>query len=139
MTVASQYWDHIVDGEFLLQRCADCEEWIYYPREWCPECFGIELQWKEAAGEGTVLTYTVVHETPIAAYADRTPYVIAVVRLEEGPQMMANVVNCEPGDVDIGTHVRVTFESGRERPDSGDSDQQIEYTIPQFEPITCRN
>ena len=57
---------------------------------------------------GTVFTWTVNHhqfhpEVP-------TPYVIAIVQLEEGPRMTTNLVGIAPEDVRIGMGVRAVFE-----------------------------
>ena len=75
-----------------------------------------------------MITFTIVHHPPSPAFAGDTPYVLAVVGLSEGPQMMANLVGPDsttpmaPGDVTVGMPVRVTFET------RGD------VAIPQFEP-----
>ena len=42
--------------------------------------------------------------------ADRAPYVVALVELEEGPRMMTNIVGCDPSEVRVGQAVRVTWE-----------------------------
>jgi len=57
-----------------------------------------------------VYSYTVARRPTHPAFADRVPYVIAIVELEEGPRMTTNVVGCEPDDVHIGMPVRATFE-----------------------------
>ena len=49
-------------------------------------------------------------ESPGPAFAERAPYVIALIDLAEGPRLMMNVINCAPEDVTIGMAVRVTFE-----------------------------
>ena len=42
---------------------------------------------------------TVVHPAPYASYAGDVPYAIAIIRLEEGPQLMANIVDCDPATI----------------------------------------
>jgi uncharacterized OB-fold protein len=131
-TVAEQFWDHMRDEVLYLPYCSECEEWFYYPREWCPSCYSTDPSWEEASGDGKILTFTVVHETPISRYKDRTPYGLAVVRLSEGPQMMANIIDSEIGEINIGTQVEVVFENRCEEEANDAVDRKTERTIPQF-------
>jgi len=117
------YWEAAREGRFLLQRCTKCARFIHYPRPWCPGCWSIALEWVEGSGRGRVVTYTVVHQAPFASYAGDVPYVLAVIALAEGPQMMANVVGVAPSAVRIDLEVEVTFE---ERADG--------FRVPQFKP-----
>jgi len=57
-----------------------------------------------------VFTYTVAFRPTHPAFAERGPYVIAVVELEEGPKMTTNIINVEPAAVAIGMEVEATFE-----------------------------
>jgi len=43
--------------------------------------------------------------------ADRVPYVLALVDLDEGVRMATNVVGCDPDDVAVGMAVRVDWEA----------------------------
>jgi uncharacterized OB-fold protein len=116
------FWDGASDGELRLQRCENCDEWIFYPRPLCPHCFSTNMRWERASGDGTIYTYTIVRDGAIPAYKDDVPYPLAVVNLVEGPRMMANVLGCDPDDVTIGMDVHVTFEDRDGR------------ALPQFEP-----
>lgn len=116
------YWYAASQGKFLLQRCTSCATFIHYPRPWCSICWSTELEWVEGSGRGRVVTFTVVHQPPFESYAE-VPYVLAVVKLEEGPQMMANVLGIEPARMRIDLPVRVCFE-----------EREQGFRIPQFEP-----
>jgi len=94
------------------------------PRHLCPECWSDQLEWVESKGMGTVHSFTVIHRAPISAFAARTPYVVALIELDEGPRMMANVIGDDALSVRIGDRVGVTFE------DRGDG-----AMIPQFNRI----
>jgi uncharacterized OB-fold protein len=104
------YWDGAREGRLLLQRCLSCAKLIHYPRAWCPRCWKTDLEWVESRGRGRVVTFTVVHQAPFESYAADVPYVLAVVRLDEGPQMMTNVVGLSPAAVKIDLAVEVVFE-----------------------------
>ena len=73
-----------------------------------------QVEWVKASGRGTVLSYTVVYRPVTKAFAEDVPYVVALVTLEEGPQMMSNIVECDPERVAIGMLVTVTFEDWSE-------------------------
>jgi uncharacterized OB-fold protein len=106
---AKPYWDAAAEGRLLLQRCADCEAVIWYPRGFCPACSGSRLDWFEASGRGTVYSFTVVRRGAMGLYAGTEPYVLAYVELDEGPRVMTNVVDCDPDAVSVGDAVSAVF------------------------------
>lgn len=101
------FWDACREGRLLAQRCADCHGYVFLPQEFCSHCLGVELNWVECAGSGTIVTLTVVGRAQTPAFG--TPYIVAVVRLHEGHEMLTNIVNSEPGDVKLGAPVHVTY------------------------------
>ena len=107
---AVPYWRAAAEGRLALQRCNRCEAVIHYPREWCPSCWSTELSWFDATGRAELVTFSIVHQAPSPAFAADVPYVLAVVRLEEGPQMMANVTTSDLDAVRVGMKLRVVFE-----------------------------
>lgn len=105
------YWDGARDGKLLLQRCGGCRVVRFYPRRTCPACWSEDAEWIEASGRGRVASFTIIHRPPAPAFAERVPYVVALVDLEEGPRMMANIVGDRPLHVAIDEAVDVTFEA----------------------------
>lgn len=103
------FWEAARRHELLIQRCSGCAHYVFYPRYNCPHCGGRELVWAKVSGRGKVYTYTVARRPTHPAFADRVPYVIAIVELEEGPRMTTNIVDCEPDAVRIDMPVEVTF------------------------------
>lgn len=104
------FWDATRARRFLLQWCGRCDAPVYYPRYVCPACLGDDLDWREASGAGEVHTFNVMHTPGSPFMADRVPYVVALVDLAEGARVLTNVVGCEPGDVQVGMAVRLTWE-----------------------------
>lgn len=104
------YWEGIARGELRIQRCDACHRYVFYPRSICPHCFSDQLSWIMASGEGTIYSYTVVHQA-FGAFAGDAPFIIAIVELAEGVRMMARIVDGPREGVTIGAPVRVTFET----------------------------
>ena len=104
------YWDAAAKGELHVQRCGACGHWQFYPRPFCLKCESGDMQWQRASGLGKVYTYTVNHRAPNPFMKARLPYVVAMVELDEGPRLMANVLDAQSGDMAIGKRVEVVFE-----------------------------
>jgi len=115
------YWNAARERRLLIRKCGACEQLHFMPRHLCPVCWSDQLEWVEAKGTGTVHSFTVIRRAPMAAFAPRVPYVVALIDLDEGPRMIANVLGEHALSVRIGDRVKVTFE------DRGDG-----AMIPQF-------
>lgn len=112
--VRDAFWRACSEGTLRIQRCESCSQWQFYPRYLCRHCGSLEVLWQEASGEATIESYSVVHRGA-GEFAALAPYVVAVVRLHEGPTMMTNIVgegmdSLDLTAIDIGTRVRVAFE-----------------------------
>jgi uncharacterized OB-fold protein len=119
---SAPYWQGARDNKLLLQRCSDCGTLRFFPRYLCTECGSDNTGWVEATGRGTVHSFTVVHRAAFPEFQERTPYVVALIDLEEGPRMMSNIVGADSLEVEIGDAVTVEFE------DRGDDGAKV----PQF-------
>ncbi len=105
------YWEGINQGKFLFQRCETCGKPQFYSRSLCSHCQSSKLHWEEACGRARVASYTVVHRAPIRAFSGDTPYVLALIDLEEGIRLMCNVINCDAEAVSIGMPVTIVFQA----------------------------
>ncbi|NML32868.1 Zn-ribbon domain-containing OB-fold protein [Paraburkholderia antibiotica] len=92
------YWEGADRGELWFRRCTSCAKPHHYPRALCPFCFAADPAWERAAGHGTLYSFSVTGRP-------EQPYVIAYVKLAEGPIMMTNIVNCDPNTLFIGQSV----------------------------------
>lgn len=102
------WWDACREGRLLLPRCKDCGKHFFRPEVACTHCFSLNWEWDEASGRGTLYSYSEVHRAPVPGY--KTPFTFAIVHLEEGPTMFSNVVQCAPGQLQIGMPLQVVFE-----------------------------
>ena len=108
---AKPFWDGTRDEQFLLPWCRSCHEFFWYPRELCPRCLSEDIEWRPASGRATVYTCSIMPKPAHPSLADRVPYVVALVDLQEGPRLMTNIVNCDPAAVTIGMAVQLTWEA----------------------------
>ena len=118
------FWAGCREQKLLVQRCNDCGHNQFYPRILCTVCASDQVDWVAATGRGKVKSFTIVRRPVTAAYADDTPYVIALIELDEGPTMMSNVVQCDVDAVRIGMPVAVSFEAWSD-----------DITMPLFRPV----
>ena len=81
------------------------------------------MTYVDVSGRGTVYTFTIMRRGD-GPFRDKAPYVLAYVRLDEGPVMMTNIVGTDPESVSVGQAVQVVFEP------AGDAD-----AIPRFTPV----
>jgi uncharacterized protein len=102
------YWDAAREGTLLIQRCAACGRYQFYPRGHCAHCFAPDPQWAPASGRGRVHTYTVVRRTPNTEFAAGCPYVLAIIELDEGPRMTARIVG-DPDGLACDQRVHAVF------------------------------
>jgi 3-oxo-4,17-pregnadiene-20-carboxyl-CoA hydratase alpha subunit len=93
--------------ELLIQRCASCGVLRHPPRPACANCRSFEWDTVVASGRGTVYSYVVNHYPQVPAFD--YPLVVALIELEEGTRLVANVAGIEPEEMTIGMPVQVTF------------------------------
>lgn len=105
-----QYWKAGLSGELKLPKCGSCGEVYWYPRTNCPKCGSDNQGWVVSSGKGKVHTFTVVRHSRDPFFQGITPYVVAMVELEEGPKIMSNIVQCDVGSVRCDMQVSVVFE-----------------------------
>ena len=109
------YWEAATRHELILPRCDACDRLFFPPRRHCPACWSDEISWRMMGGRGTVWTFTEVH---VAFYDDTwaadVPYVVAVVELDEGPRLLANIVEPDMATLAIGDRVEAVFEDRSE-------------------------
>jgi uncharacterized OB-fold protein len=120
------FWDGAKAGKLVMQRCKDCQSWVWCPRPVCGECGSDHLEWTELSGRGKIFAFTVIREVvgrALRGFAPDIPYVTAWVDLDEGPRFCSNIVGCPIESVHIDMPVEVVFH------DTGEG-----ITLPKFKP-----
>lgn len=100
------FWDGLADDRLLIQRCVDCGRYRFPPRPFCPYCASESMETVEACGEARLLSYVISH---LALPGFEPPYVIAIVELKEGVQMVCNIVDCPLTPITLELDMVVRF------------------------------
>ncbi len=111
--ITQPFWDAAANKKLVMQRCRDCQSWVWCPRPVCVECGGANLDWTPLSGRGKVFAFTVIREVvgrALRGFASDIPYVTAWIDLEEGPRICSNVVGCPIEQVAIEMNVEAIFE-----------------------------
>jgi len=118
MSVA-RFWRKIPQRYNLVgTQCETCGRYYFPPRTFCPDCRrdGKIVEYR-FPGTGKVVTYTVIRSAS-EHFENTTPYVLAIIQLDEGPRLTAQVV-ARPEEVIVGTRVRSVFRRIMADGDSG--------------------
>jgi uncharacterized OB-fold protein len=109
------FHDGLRHGRLMFQCCPNCANKWLPAREACPRCLHTSSGWTASAGLGSVRSWVVFHRAYHPYFRDKVPYNVALVRLDEGPQLMTNLLT--PGrepEIRIGARVglRVVEQEG---------------------------
>jgi NAD(P)-dependent dehydrogenase (short-subunit alcohol dehydrogenase family)/uncharacterized OB-fold protein len=78
-------------GRFELQVCSDCGMVQYPPREACHRCLSLALKWQQQAGEGELISETVLHHSHDVYFRDHLPLRLGMVRLHCGATVITHL------------------------------------------------
>jgi len=113
----SRYWRHFREKYRLIG--GKCENGhVFFPyRQKCPICGG-KAEEHEFSGKGKVLTWTIVRNPP-SGFEYYKPYPLALVQLEEGPVVLAQLTDVEPEEIHEGMEVEAVTRKVREFEEDG--------------------
>lgn len=119
------YWEAVAEGRLDLLRCRSCGHFVHYPRPACDSCQSRDLAPETVSGRGTLYSYSTVMQASHPYFADRIPYVIGIVSIQEEPEvhLPTAMVDAEESELRCGMPVEVVF-----RPVTGS------LTLPFFRP-----
>ncbi len=113
-------WRHIPQRYNLIgSKCIHCGK-VYFPvRVICPECRRKgKLEEIKLSGKGRIHTYSVIH-TPTDDFKLISPYVVAIIELEEGNRITSQLVDSNGDNISSGNEVEVVCRKIREEGDDG--------------------
>ena len=104
------FWAAAREGKLALQYDPVARRYQFWPRAISVVTGQQNLEWRVVSGLGRVYSFTVTH-VPTVGFEDRGPYPVALVELDEGVRIIANLVNVDPAALAIGLRVKVAFET----------------------------
>ena len=120
---SAPYWAAAREGRLELQRCAECDTWRFPARAICNRCHSFDSSWQPVSGRGRIVSWIVTHQPFSPAFADRTPYVLASVALDEQEDLVL-LGNLVAGVPTAGARVRAVFPAPSESDPSGERRMQ---------------
>jgi uncharacterized OB-fold protein len=114
------WWAGVREHELRIQRCTACTTLRHPPDPGCWNCGSLSWDWIVSSGRGTLHSYVVYHTPQLEAFD--YPNCIALVALEEGVRLVANLVDVDPLEFRIGLPVEVFYR------------KFADLTLPQFRP-----
>lgn len=101
------FWEGIDKGELHVQRCKSCQTLRHPPGPICAQCHSMEWDTVVSTGRGTLYSFVVMHDPKIPPFT--YPNIIGLIELEEGSRLIAQLVNIERDDIEIGMALEVQF------------------------------
>lgn len=117
------FWDAAKEHKLLLQYDTEVGRYQWVPRPVSIYTGKRTLEWREATGKGKLYSWTLSH-VAWPGHAGRAPYMCALIELDEGVRMLANLVNFEGVALSDGLAVEVVWETLSD-----------DFEYPQFQPV----
>lgn len=118
----ASFWEACQRETLEASVCKACGHLFLPGGPVCPECWSSAIGTNALSGNGEVFSFVIYRRTYHPAIP--APYVVAIIKLEEGVRLVSNVIGCPPEEVYVGMEVQVIFES------------ESDFILPRFTPMT---
>ena len=98
--------------------CDNCGLKLFPPRDICPDCAEEAKTLYHFSGKGEVYSHSTVYDAP-EGFESQAPYTVALVKLEEGPLLTAQLTDVDNDAIEIGMPVEMVTRKLREAGDRG--------------------
>jgi scaffold protein (connect acetoacetyl-CoA thiolase and HMG-CoA synthase) len=98
--------------------CTKCGKWHFPARLVCDECHGEEFEKRNMRRTGKILTYTVIRVPP-ATFKDEAPFAVAIIEMDDGPRLTAQIADWREDELKVGQRVRLEFRKVRTDGEAG--------------------
>lgn len=103
------FYKFIGEGKLMAAKCNKCGSLLLPPKPVCTHCLSPDLKWAPLSGKGKLLTYTIIHVAP-KQFESMAPYPVGIMKLDEGPQLLAMIRGVEQDKLKIGMPLTLEFE-----------------------------
>ncbi len=108
--LTAPFWAAAKRRELVIQRCNACGRLRFPPEIGCFGCGSREATWAPMSGRATLYSWTVVHPPLLPYFAERAPWPVAAVQLEERPRLISYLADVPVEDYAIDMTLRADFE-----------------------------
>ena len=98
------------EGTLVGFKCRECGVSVFGPATFCQSCTSFEVEQVDLGQKGILYSYTIVRIPP-AGWPGPVPYILGQVELPAGPQVLAEVIDCEDSDLAIGMPVELAIQA----------------------------
>jgi uncharacterized OB-fold protein len=98
--------------------CEGCGAKLFPARQVCPKCKSKDLEPYQFSGKGEIYSCATVYQAP-DGFEQFVPYMVALIRLDEGPIIAAQLTDAEKEGVAIGQRVEMVTRKIREYGQNG--------------------
>jgi uncharacterized protein len=99
------YWDATREKRLIVQYDRRSGKYQFFPRATSIYDGRRDLEWREVSGKGELFSYTIAHRAR-PPFQGHEPFAIGLVTLDEGVNVMANIVHCTHDQMKIGLRVK---------------------------------
>ncbi|OBB00830.1 DNA-binding protein [Mycobacteriaceae bacterium 1482268.1] len=107
-TDSETWWAAVQDRTLMVNVCGSCERKSLYVRPFCPHCWSEDVTMTPVSGRARLYTWTEVHQNA-APFDAHTPYIAAIVDLEEGPRLMTVLEGCTVDELQADMELTLDF------------------------------
>ena len=104
--------------QLIGNHCTVCGARYFPPRMVCTQCRSTSFEPFQFSGKGEIYSYTTLRQAP-AGFENQAPYSIAMIKLDEGPMVEAQLTDVSPADIEIGKRVEMVTRKLREDGEEG--------------------
>ena len=119
------YWASARARKLQLPRCEECHSFFYPLTLRCRACLSGNVAWTAVSGDASLVTWNVMHQIYDKSFAELAPYIVGVVKLAEGPQMVTSIVGTDAANLRAGLPVKLEY-----------LEVTSEITLPVYRPLS---
>ena len=108
--LTAPFWAGARRRELVVQRCTACGVFRFPPEIGCSACGSCEAEWTQVSGRASLYSWTVAHPPLLPYFAERAPWPVVAVQLEEGPRMITNLAGVPLEEYTFGMPLQADFE-----------------------------
>lgn len=106
---SAHYAEGLREHCIRLQHCSECGRIRFPAGPSCPQCWSERFEWKSHNGQGEVVSFVWYMKSQHPRFTD-VPYNVAMVRIDDGPVLVTNIVGVGIDELEVGRRVQATFE-----------------------------